>query len=276
MVELDQDPLVAWLTSLRQGRYREAEARLRARELIGKPESREVLAAVRILLAWKEALLSRQYAAALELLAADLSPLAAYVSSQDIAEGTKSLLQVIPELEEVDPGPDLEELRRELAPALDCPQTCAEAHNVLGVAAALRQDGPQARLEFEAAVAADPEHYRALTNLGNIRLQDGLVSEAEGLYRRAIAINPQHAVAHNNLAVVLRRQGHLAESVRALRASQRLAQRSWQQRSREQLRQRLGRRGPGQPSGARPAALRSWLSPLLAVLLALALAWRFR
>lgn len=116
-------------------------------------------------------------------------------------------------------------LEARLAPALELGLTRAEALNSLGVQAALLDDTAAARAHFEAALLADPGHYRALTNLGNLDLEAGQSAEAEARYRQALALHPDYDGAHHNLGVALRRQGRVGEAVSAIRRGQRLGMR---------------------------------------------------
>jgi tetratricopeptide (TPR) repeat protein len=51
------------------------------------------------------------------------------------------------------------------------------------------------------------------TNLGTALHEEGRLAEAAARYRRALAISPGHAPAHNNLAATLRAQGRYAEAI---------------------------------------------------------------
>lgn len=136
-----------------------------------------------------------------------------------------------------------------LTPALDTPLTRAEALNAVGVLHAIHEENGQARQLFEQAAEADPGHYRAISNIGNLELQAGHLKEAEAAQRRAIALSPDFAGAHHNLGVALRRQGRVNDSVKAIRKGQRLTMR----RMREDT-----PRGLGGAAGKRAAP---WLKP---------------
>jgi len=82
-----------------------------------------------------------------------------------------------------------------------------------------------ARADFAGALEALPNYAPALTNLGNLLLEDGDVPSAIAHYERAISSDRDYAVAHLNLGVAYKRQGRIADSVRALREAQRLEQR---------------------------------------------------
>ncbi|ULH15556.1 hypothetical protein MF271_16850 [Deinococcus sp. KNUC1210] len=123
-----------------------------------------------------------------------------------------------------------------LAPALDEPLTRAEALNALGVLNALQDQEAEADTLFAQAVQHDPGHYRALTNLGNMALERGDLGVAEKLYRQAMALNGEYAGAHHNLGVALRRQKRLQESVKYIKAGQRLSVRQTKRDQDDELR----------------------------------------
>lgn len=99
----------------------------------------------------------------------------------------------------------------------------------------------EAKVSFEAALAVDPQHFRALTNLGNVALEEKRVDDAIDYYQRTIKLNDGFANAHHNLGVAYRRKGHLSKSVKSLKTAQRLAQR----REASDARAKLGKLGSG-------------------------------
>jgi tetratricopeptide (TPR) repeat protein len=103
------------------------------------------------------------------------------------------------------------------------PMTKAEAENQMGVLEAVLENPIAARTHFQAALAADPRHYRAMTNLGNLELEAGHLQEAETRYREVIRLNPDYSVVYNNLAAVMRKQGKRSESVAFLKKSNQLS-----------------------------------------------------
>lgn len=84
----------------------------------------------------------------------------------------------------------------------------------------------EARDDFAAALAASREYAPALTNLGNLLLDEGDVDGAIARYEQAIASDAEYALAHLNLGVAYKRAGRIADSVRELRQSQRLEERA--------------------------------------------------
>jgi tetratricopeptide (TPR) repeat protein len=120
----------------------------------------------------------------------------------------------------------------------------AEAATLEGTLAVLEGDVGRAKGLFDAALAHDPNHFRAVTNLGNLLLEEGDVDGAIACYERAIRLNDGFANAHHNLGVAYRRAGRIGQSVRSLRR----AQREGQRRDTEEARSRLGRGGKGSPA----------------------------
>ncbi len=116
-------------------------------------------------------------------------------------------------------------VRASLQNALQHALTRGEAENQLGVLDAILENRESARGHFQAALSADPRHYRAMTNLGNLELETGRLEEAEKRYREVIRLNPDYSVVYNNLAAVMRKQGKRSESVAMLKKAQSLSMR---------------------------------------------------
>jgi tetratricopeptide (TPR) repeat protein len=164
--------------------------------------------------------------------------------------------------------------RRELPEAraaLDTLRTdvfAAERDALIGTMAVLEGDTEAGLAAFEATLVRDPNHVRALTNRGNVKLEAGDVDGAIADYERAIKIDDTFANAHHNLGVAYRRKGQVGKSVAALRR----AQRQVAKRDAEDARASLaGRRGGG---GGTPRRWRRWL--VIAVLVGAALWWMQR
>ena len=64
-----------------------------------------------------------------------------------------------------------------------------------------RQDDARAALDH--ALAIDPGHAAANTQLGVLLREQGKFQDAERAYRKALATDPKHALAHYNLGVLL-------------------------------------------------------------------------
>jgi protein O-GlcNAc transferase len=67
---------------------------------------------------------------------------------------------------------------------------------------------------YEQAIALDPNHFRAHNNLGMVLLQMRLPAAAAASFRQAVSINPQFAEAQSNFGNVLRELGE-AEAAEA-------------------------------------------------------------
>jgi len=94
--------------------------------------------------------------------------------------------------------------------------------NKRGVALIHLKRSSEARAAFEDALKVLPAYAPALVNLGNLQLESGDLEAAIGTYRAAVASDDEYALAHHNLGVALKRQGHTAEAVRELRRAHRL------------------------------------------------------
>lgn len=79
-----------------------------------------------------------------------------------------------------------------------------------------------AQADFKAALEAQARYAPALTNLGNLLLEGGRLSEAILHYEHAIASDGEYAIAYLNLGIAYKRAGRIAEGVRALRQAERL------------------------------------------------------
>ena len=108
----------------------------------------------------------------------------------------------------------------------------AEAETQRGTAQVFLGDAEAAERAFKDALSHDPRHYRALTNLGNVALEQGRTDDAIIHYREALALNENFSNAHHNLGVAYRRKGLVNKSVASIRRAQRVSQ----QREREEAR----------------------------------------
>ncbi|GGS23758.1 hypothetical protein GCM10008961_14100 [Deinococcus knuensis] len=209
-------------------------------DLIGQREWRRALATARAqgapldleqaldtVLTVQSAVRARRYPAARQA-AAELAPLLPAVPEP---EGSALRAQVDPQeltgaLRALDAGQkvaDPAELAALLAGALAQPLTRAEALNMQGILHAVSGEAGQARAVLEEAMQADPGHYRALTNLGNLDMEAGQFAAAEAVYRQVLTLNPDYDGGHHNLGVALRRQGRVAEGVKSIRRGQQLS-----------------------------------------------------
>jgi len=66
---------------------------------------------------------------------------------------------------------------------------------------------------YERALAVTADNYLAHNNLGLVLEREGRLEEAETHFLEAIRIDPGYALAHNNLGLVLERQGRANEAI---------------------------------------------------------------
>jgi tetratricopeptide (TPR) repeat protein len=76
--------------------------------------------------------------------------------------------------------------------------------------------------DFRGALAYVENYPPALTNIGNLLLEDGALDDAIAHYEAAIRRDDEYAVAYQNLGIALKRAGRVDEGVRALRRASRL------------------------------------------------------
>lgn len=228
------DPAVdsgeSWQTLLAQGRAGEALALYRLGELSG-----DTLEVLRVLASVRTDLREKAYARALRRLPT-LGP------SPDVTLNPAQLERDLTRLKEAAalldkrrPDEAAQLLSEPLHPLLD-----AETDTLRGTLRVLNNDVEAAHTLFEAALAHDPRHYRALTNLGNLALEAGNTDEAVEHYEAALKLNEDFANAHHNLGVAYRRQGKLNKSVRSLRKAQAATHKRLRAEARDTLREKTG------------------------------------
>jgi tetratricopeptide (TPR) repeat protein len=72
----------------------------------------------------------------------------------------------------------------------------------LAIIHATRQDDAAARAALDAALALNPDHASALSQLGQLLRRNGDFSGAEAAYLKAVTVHPDYALAHYNLGVL--------------------------------------------------------------------------
>ena len=92
----------------------------------------------------------------------------------------------------------------------------AHEHVVLGETYLKQGHLEPAAHEFEAAVKREPRHVPALVALGNLAFQSQSWDQAELFYRRALQIDPNHAAAANNLAMIYLTRGEQFDEIERL------------------------------------------------------------
>jgi tetratricopeptide (TPR) repeat protein len=108
--------------------------------------------------------------------------------------------------------------------AADEGEKAAEAVSKRGVCKLRLGNRAGAAQDFNAALYIDPKCVAALTNLGNLALEADQLAEARARYEAALKIDETYAPAHHNMAVLLRKEGKVADSVRELRLAARYEQ----------------------------------------------------
>jgi tetratricopeptide (TPR) repeat protein len=111
------------------------------------------------------------------------------------------------------------------AEALASASTAAEVaavRNKRAILAIRRGDRDGAVGELIEALEALPRSPAAITTVGNMLLEDGMIPDAIAHYEYALLIDDAYAPAYHNLGVALHRSGRRGEAVRMLRKATRL------------------------------------------------------
>jgi tetratricopeptide (TPR) repeat protein len=124
----------------------------------------------------------------------------------------------------------------ELLHSVTSPLLLAEKETLRGTALIYHNDTTNAKLAFEHALVVDPQHYRAITNLGNLALESDNVDTAITYYERALKLKEDFANAHHNLAVAYRKKGLVGKSVGELKKAQRVSQQKLRDEARQMFR----------------------------------------
>ncbi len=103
------------------------------------------------------------------------------------------------------------------------PRERAAAQNKRGVAEIGRGDRVAARAAFAEALAVDARCAAALTNIGNLLVEERAELDALDYFRAALELEPHLASAHRGLGIALRALGRTAEAISAFRAADRHA-----------------------------------------------------
>lgn len=115
---------------------------------------------------------------------------------------------------------------------IELPLLLGEAATQRGTAQVFLGDPDAAERTFQEALRYDPKHYRAITNLGNVALEQGRTDDAIVHYEAALKLNESFSNAHHNLGVAYRRKGQVNKSVASIRRAQRVSR----QRERDEAR----------------------------------------
>ena len=76
------------------------------------------------------------------------------------------------------------------------------AHVNLAIIHSANEDDDEARAALDAALAIDPAHAPALNQMGMLLRRNGNFLEAEAAYLKAVTAAPDYALAHYNLGVL--------------------------------------------------------------------------
>lgn len=188
---------------IRLGRYEEARGRM----LAGEAGDAEGLA---VLLELRDWLRLKEYGRALQVLEQEGDLVQGYLDVQR----TRAAIQAFEAEDE-----------QQIGAYLSDPHLGAEAWAVLGLVHIARGERAQAQRAFEAALEADPSHFRAKTNLANLALEAGQTDEAIRLYQEVLRLNPEYALAHHNLGAAYRKKGQIDKAVYHIKQGQRLQMR---------------------------------------------------
>ena len=96
-----------------------------------------------------------------------------------------------------------------------------EARFNVGLILANQKKGDQALEEFNALLAMNPRHGRALFMAGMLNQEHGRWAEAESFYRQALALNDKDNSARKGLAMALIRQNKQDETLAVLKGGRR-------------------------------------------------------
>ncbi len=214
-----------WRTLTEQGRFVAA----RNAYLVSGETDPEVRSGLAALVDMQELLRERSYGRAIERLER-LDSRPTFAPWDRILEELKTLKDSASALDRRDP-----DLARELLSELTNPWFAAEVLAQLGITEVYDGNLEEASAMLERAVEMDPQHYRAITNMGNLALEAGQVDEAIEFYQRALKIEEDFPNAHHNLGVAYRKKGQLNKSVRSLRRAQRTQQRHEVAEARESI-----------------------------------------
>jgi tetratricopeptide (TPR) repeat protein len=105
-----------------------------------------------------------------------------------------------------------------LKKALEADPMHWKAHNNMALASIDLGELEQAEAHFRESLAIEPQPA-IYSDLGFVLESQGMTQEANELYRKSLELDPESAVAHQNLAASLARRGEFAEAERHFRAA---------------------------------------------------------
>ena len=95
----------------------------------------------------------------------------------------------------------------------------AEVRYKEALAAQRRGDVPEAETLYQRVLALDPDHVRALNNLGIIRMEQKKREAAIALFNKAIIVTKEYVDPYYNLACLYARANEIDESLRYLKVA---------------------------------------------------------
>ncbi len=113
--------------------------------------------------------------------------------------------------------------------------TQAEKYTLLGTANVYSNQNEQAMQNLKKAIAYDPKHFRAMTNIGNLNLEANKIEQAIVDYQNALKINDASSSALHNLGVAYRKKGQITKSVNYLKQAQRAKNKELKEEARETM-----------------------------------------
>ncbi len=148
----------------------------------------------------------------------DMIDTAALLAEIEVLKETSALL------DRRRPEEALEALEKVTQPLLLAEKLCQQ-----GTANIFLNNIEQAKQEFVSGLELDPDHYRSLTNIGNLYLENsetgkngeaGEIDKAIHYYEQALSINEDFPNALHNLGVAYRQKGQIAKSVGYIKKAQ--------------------------------------------------------
>ncbi len=115
--------------------------------------------------------------------------------------------------------------------------------NKLGVLQALLGQFDAAEQLFRKSLDLDAKFAPALTNLGNVFLEQGNPEEALRFYEEALTYDPNYSSAHHNMAAAMKKLGRIRPMVQHLKDAQRAFRESERQNVRKDMTGCMGRGG---------------------------------
>lgn len=213
-----------WQTFLAAGKLDEA---LLSYRLHHEGQSSETLEQLEILSSMRNALRGKSWNRAIRMIK-NREDSFTLLNPENLINELEGLKAAAETLDQRQPEAALEMLDK-----LELAQIASEVETLRGTAYIYINDLNKAKTAFHAALDLDPKHYRAITNLGNLALEEGQLDEAIVAYEKALKIDDSFPNALHNLGVAYRKKGQVSKSVQMLRKAQSASQRLLRDEARE-------------------------------------------